>query len=156
MEYILDEEQASKNLLQFSSKDKITIIPFNEAIKGTYNTQNGTDTAELISQIQQTTVGGGTDIYKPAIQGLNILAQEDLEKYNTSIVLMTDGISNYNRISELRQVYNQLGKDIPIFSIMFGSAEEDQLKDIANLTNAKVFNGKTNLLEAFKQVRGYN
>ena len=69
---------------------------------------------------------------------------------------MTDGISNYNRISELRQVYNQLGKDIPIFSIMFGSAEEDQLKDIANLTNAKVFNGKTDLVKAFKEVRGYN
>ena len=39
---------------------------------------------------------------------------------------------------------------------MFGDAEEEQLQDIADLTNAKIFDGKTNLLEAFKQVRGYN
>ena len=39
---------------------------------------------------------------------------------------------------------------------MFGSADESQLKDIANLTNAKVFDGRTDLLNAFKEVRGYN
>lgn len=156
MEYILNEEEAAKNLLQFSSKDKITIIPFNENIIGTYSTENGVDTQKLMEQIKSTRVGGGTDIYLPAIEGLNILSQEDLDTYNTSIVLMTDGASNYNRLAQMSQKYRQIGKDIPIFSIMFGYAEEEQLQDIANVTNAKVFNGKTNLLEAFKQVRGYN
>ncbi len=156
MEYILDENEASKNLLQFSSKDKITIIPFNHNIIGTYSTENGTETQGLIRQIKQTQVNGGTDIYLPSIKGLNILSQEDLNTYNTSIVLMTDGASNYNRINQLSKVYKDVGKDIPIFSIMFGEAEQEQLQDIANLTNAKVFDGKTNLLEAFKQVRGYN
>ena len=69
---------------------------------------------------------------------------------------MTDGESNYNRLNQLQSVYKQINKDIPIFSIMFGYADETQLEDIANLTNAKVFDGRTNLLEAFKQVRGYN
>lgn len=156
MEYILNEEEASKNLLQFSSKDKITIIPFDNGIIGTYTTENGVDTQSLINNIKTTNVGGGTDIYRPAMKGLEILSQEDLDTYNVSIVLMTDGASNYNRLNELRNLYNQTGKDIPIFSIMFGDAEEDQLQDIANLTNAKIFDGKTNLLEAFKQVRGYN
>ena len=59
-------------------------------------------------------------------------------------------------IDKLTRLYKQTGKDIPIFSIMFGYAEEEQLQDIADLTNAKIFDGKTNLLEAFKQVRGYN
>ena len=156
MEYILNEEEAGKNLLQFSSKDKITIIPFNHNIIGTYTTENGIDTENLINQITSTSVTGGTDIYLPAMKGLEILSQEDLETYNVSIVLMTDGASNYNRLYELTKLYKQIGKDIPIFSIMFGDAEEDQLQDIADLTNAKIFNGKTNLLEAFKQVRGYN
>ena len=31
-----------------------------------------------------------------------------------------------------------------------------ELKKIAKLTNAKVFDGKTSLLNAFKEVRGYN
>ena len=64
--------------------------------------------------------------------------------------------SNYNRLNQLQSVYKQINKDIPIFSIMFGDADKTQLEDIANLTNAKVFDGRTNLLEAFKQVRGYN
>lgn len=156
MDYILDEERASENLLQFSRKDKITIIPFNGTIMGVYNTNNGTYTDNLIKQVNNTEVGGGTDIYLPAMRGLDILNQEDLNTYNTSIVLMTDGASNYNRLDELTKKYNQIGKDIPIFSIMLGSASQTQLQDIANLTNAKVFDGKTNLLEAFKQVRGYN
>ena len=156
MEYILNEEKASKNLLQFSSKDKITIIPFNHNILGTYTTENGVDTKDLISKITSTSVSGGTDIYLPAMKGLEILSQEDLENYNVSVVLMTDGASNYNRLDELTRLYKQTGKDIPIFSIMFGYAEEEQLQDIADLTNAKIFDGKTNLLEAFKQVRGYN
>ena len=156
MEYILNEEEASKNLLQFSSKDKITIIPFNHNILGTYTTENGVDTKDLINKITSTSVSGGTDIYLPAMKGLEVLSQEDLETYNVSVVLMTDGASNYNRIDELTRLYRQTENDIPIFSIMFGDAEEEQLQDIADLTNAKIFDGKTNLLEAFKQVRGYN
>ena len=69
---------------------------------------------------------------------------------------MSDGESNYNRMDQLKQTYSEIGKDIPVFSIMFGTASKSQLQDIADLTNAKIFDGKTNLLEAFKQVRGYN
>ena len=39
---------------------------------------------------------------------------------------------------------------------MFGNANRDELQDIANLTNAKVFDGRYNLTEAFKEVRSYN
>ena len=45
---------------------------------------------------------------------------------------------------------------IPVYSIMFGNADSEQLNRIANLTSGKVFDGRTNLLEAFKIVRGYN
>ncbi len=156
MGYILNEETASKDLLQFSKKDKITIIPFTHEILGIYETNQGTNTKELLQKINGTEVGGGTDIYLPIIKALNILEKEDLETYNTSVVLMSDGASNYNRMTQLTSIYRKMGKDIPVFSIMFGSASQTQLQDIASLTNAKIFDGKTNLLEAFKQVRGYN
>ena len=45
---------------------------------------------------------------------------------------------------------------IPVYSITFGTAKKEQLQKIADLTSGKVFDGKTNLLEAFKLVRGYN
>ena len=45
---------------------------------------------------------------------------------------------------------------IPVYSIMFGNASSRQLTNISDLTSGKVFDGRTNLLEAFKTVRGYN
>ena len=44
MEYILTESKASNDLLQFSSKDKITVIPFNGKIINEWSTDNGIDT----------------------------------------------------------------------------------------------------------------
>ena len=69
---------------------------------------------------------------------------------------MTDGMSNQGNESKFKSTYISLGRNVPIYSIMFGSANERQLYEIANLSNAKVFDGKTDLVRAFKEVRGYN
>ena len=156
MEFILDEKQASKNLLQFSEKDKISIIPFSGEILAKWHTDNGTNTAELINRIKKLDPTGQTNIYLASQTALDILKNEDTNKYNTSIILMTDGASNSGSLQQLHSKYISIKKDIPIYSIMFGDASSYQLDGIARLTNAKVFDGRTNLLEAFKQVRGYN
>ena len=65
-------------------------------------------------------------------------------------------MSIYGNMNTLEQAYKNAKREIPIYSIMFGEADSSQLSKIANLTNAKVFDGRTSLLEAFKQVRGYN
>lgn len=156
MEYILDETQASKNLLQFSEKDKISVIPFSGNVLDKWHTDNGTNTKKLINNIKQLAPTGQTDIYGASEAALEILKNENMDQYNASIILMTDGASNRGTLKNLKRVYSNIGKDIPIYSIMFGSALSYQLEEIADLTNAKVFDGTTNLLEAFKQVRGYN
>ncbi len=73
---------------------------------------------------------------------------------------MTDGEANLGSFESLRSTYNsvvrKMNEGIPIYSIMFASARESQLKDIAELTNAKVFDGRNNLTEAFKELRSYN
>ena len=156
MKYILTEEEAEKNMLQFSSKDKISVIAFDHNIMGVWETQNGIETTDLIDEIEKTDTRGSTNIYLASTNALDMLSQEDSDTYNLSIILMTDGLSNCGSINELEKAYNRIGKDIPIYSIMFGYADPEQLEDIANLTNAKVFDGRTDLLSAFKQVRGYN
>lgn len=156
MEYILDEKKAATNLLQFSEKDKISVIPFSGSILAKWHTDNGTDTSRLIKSIKDLRPTGQTNIYLASQTGLDILKKEDTDKYNISIILMTDGASNAGSLYELKKDYKSIGKDIPIFSIMFGDASSYQLDEIAELSNAKVFDGRTNLLEAFKQVRGYN
>ena len=156
MSYILDESKSSENLLQFASKDKISIIPFSGRILGEWHTDNGSDTSELINNILSLSPTGATNIYDSSIRALEILENEDSSVYNLSIVLMTDGMSNMGSYVTLSKKYKELGKDIPIYSIMFGDAYEQDLTQIANLTNAKVFDGRLDLLRAFKEVRGYN
>ena len=57
---------------------------------------------------------------------------------------------------DFQEAYDALGMDIPVFSIMFGDADETQLEELARLTNARVFDGRENLTEAFRSVKGYN
>ena len=155
MKYILDYNEASTDKLQFSKNDKITIILFSSKINGIYNTMSGYETGNLIKEIENGYVGGGTALYKAIIEGLNILNQEN-DNYNKTIIAMTDGIINIGNYDELSSYYKKINKEIPVYSITFGSASEKELKRIAKLTNAKVFDGKTSLLNAFKEVRGYN
>ena len=58
--------------------------------------------------------------------------------------------------SDFAEAYQDYGSDIPVFSIMFGDAREDQLEELANLTNARVFDGREDLIGAFRSVKGYN
>lgn len=156
MNYILTPEEAGKDLLQFGSKDKITVIPFSTNVINTWTTENGEQTEELKRKIFDLTPTGSTNIYDTSTRALEILNEENQEIYNTSVILMTDGLSNRGNYNNLEWYYNKINKDIPIYSIMFGEAYEYELEKISELTNAKVFDGKTDLKKAFKEVRGYN
>ena len=74
-----------------------------------------------------------------------------------AIVLMTDGRSNSDHQDEFESAYKSRGRDLPIFSIMFGDADPSQLKSLATLSNAKVFDGRSGDLAAvFRQAKGFN
>jgi len=155
MNYILKSEEAGKDKLQFTSSDKITIIPFNSKVIGIWNTDNGVETESVLEKINNNSPGGSTALYSAIIEGLDILNKED-DKYTKTIIAMTDGAVNVGTFKDLESKYKKINKDIPIYSITFGSANERQLYEIANLSNAKVFDGRNDLLKAFKEVRGYN
>lgn len=156
MKYILTASSAKKDLLQFTNKDKITVIPFSTNVIDVWSTQDGSKTTDLKKKILDLSPSGSTNIYDTAIEALEILNKEDLNTYNVSVILMTDGASNRGSYASLKNYYTSLNKQIPIYSIMFGEAYENELIDISKLTNAKVFDGKSDLKKAFKEVRGYN
>lgn len=149
MEKILDYKMASEDLIQFSERDTIFVIPFDSQIKWEGKTGTGTYTEELISQIKDTQTGGGTNIYKPVERAIELLEDYDENEYTKSIVLMTDGESG----GEFR---SKTSYHIPVFSIMFGEANSKQLDEISRLTRGKTFDGRTDLIRAFKEIRGYN
>lgn len=154
MKYILNKDEASKDLLQFSENDLITVIPFNSHNYEILKSKSGTDTVDLIHTIEGITPGGGTNIYDCAIEALNQV-DSATNDYTKTVILMTDGESNTGSYQTLAKKYKS-HKNIPIYSIMFGNSNDEQLNEIARLTNAKVFDGKTSLIRAFKEVRSYN
>jgi Ca-activated chloride channel family protein len=156
MNYILDKEQASKDNLQFSDNDKITIITFNSKVKNIYDTRKGNETDVVIDDINDLIATGGTNIYDPSIEALRILEMDNDNEYTKTVILMTDGDSNSGSFNDLKRYYQRRNLSIPIYSITFGSSNERQLSDIAKLTNAKIFDGKNGLLKAFAEVRSYN
>ena len=153
MQYILSDS-AKKDMIQFVSEDKIDVIAFGSNIKVLGSTR-GDNTNELLKKILNTDFDGATALYPAAEKAIELLKNES-NSYNTSIILMTDGEGNIGTFKDLEDTYNKYNKDIPIYSITFGYADVEQLDKMANLSNGKVFDGKSDLVKAFKTVRGYN
>ena len=153
MDYILSDK-AKSNLIQFTSADKIDVIAFGSHVKLLGSSVNG-DFKKLLDLINSYDLDGATALFPAANEAIKLLKNESSE-YNTSVILMTDGVGNIGTFKELENDYQKVNKDIPIFSITFGDADEDELNKMASLSNGKVFDGKKDLVTAFKTVRGYN
>lgn len=155
MEVLLNQEKAKTYLLQASARDRTIVIPFSNDIKETWRAEGAAEMQEVLRKIEGLAVGGGTNIYKPAQAALEDLHQQQWNDYIPSIVLMTDGQSNEGSFEQLKKTFESLGIDIPIFSITFGDADVSQLNEISKLTHSRVFDGGADLIQAFKQAKGY-
>jgi len=160
MDLLLDPERSSAYMLQPGRDDRMLVLPFSNRILAVWEASggDGASLADLRSKIRALQPDGNTDIYAPAMEGLARLSESGIYGGTiASIVLMTDGASNTGkRFADLEERWETLGLDIPIFCIMFGGAVKEQLDAVAGLTRARVFDGRKSLIEAFRQVRGYN
>lgn len=153
----LDPAKAKAAYIEPADDDVNILIPFeseaHSPIKAT-----GQDTGKLLHDAESTEASGGTDIYLGLDEALKQLPSEsEASKYTTAIVLMTDGRSETDNQSSFESDYKSDDRDLPIFSIMFGDADPSQLKSLASLSNAKVFDGRSGDLAAvFRQVKGFN
>ena len=113
---------------------------------------------DLYKAVEEERPGGGTDIYLPAMAALREMRENyDLTQYTPAVILMTDGKSNGDTVfGDFQEFYLQEQMDVPVFSIMFGQAQESQLEELAALTHARVFDGRSDLIGAFRSVKGYN
>lgn len=160
MSQILIQENAEKNLLQATEGEVNIVITFCDEIIQVYQVTDSSPEKleELYEEVCGEQCGGGTDIYLAAEKGLSLIADGyRAEDYTPAIILMTDGMSNGNETyADFEALYRELGLDVPVFSILFGEAEEEQLDELAQLSNARVFDGREDLIGAFRSVKGYN
>lgn len=156
LEYLLDAEEAGKDFIQFSARDRLALLPFSSDVGEAIVPPDGLDTAAALREISSIDPDGSTALYGAAAKALEMLAHVPAGDFVRSIVIMTDGKGNVGSIEGLETAYRALGRDIPMFCVTFGKADPKELEKIATLSNARVFDGRTDLVAAFKEVRGYN
>ena len=155
---LLIDDKARSFFLETASGDIFHVIPFNSQA-GSVVTATGAskdELAGLYDYIRRIGPDGGTNIYAAVASGLEALAQSGNKKTHSQMVLLlTDGVSD----GEFRDLAPLLdpspAKNVPVFSILFGDASEEQVKRIAEATAARVFDGRKGLGDAFRQARGY-
>ncbi|MBM6684518.1 VWA domain-containing protein [Faecalicatena contorta] len=157
MSQILLQENASRNFLQANAGEVNEVIFFDNTILDIERAADDSDEAlaQLYQKVADFQIAGGTDIYNAAAQALAEASSYDLEKYTPAIILMTDGVSDYN-YQTFQEAWDILGIDVPVFSITFGAADPTQLEELAEATGGRVFDGTQDLTEAFRSVKGYN
>jgi Ca-activated chloride channel family protein len=159
MRVLLDQDQAARYLLQRSAGDITLVITFNDGVIDTWRT-DGNDPAalrDLLARVTAQETGGGTNIYAPVVAGLDAAERINLEDYSPAIILMTDGRSREGSFADLQERWGQASPAaIPVYAILFGDASEKQLTEITTATTGRIFDGRTDLIDAFRQAMGYN
>lgn len=152
---------------QFRARERISLLPFNE-LPGSpvvIDVPEDDKTAAL-QQIRSTTDGlgasGGTAIYDSLMKGYELAGQQLAERPDTfaSVVLMTDGENTDGSPAEVFELWHQglppEQRDIPVFVVLFGEGNVEELTRVAQLTGGQVFDAMNgDLAGAFQEIRGY-
>lgn len=156
IEWLFDPEVSRRYLLQPSDQDIFFILPFSDVVQDVRIARGPGEAVHIPDYVDGLQAEGGTDIYGCARRALEeMLATPAVESHAPAVILLTDGVSDGDRDAFL-QFYRQQGRDIPIYAITFGDADDAQLEEIAAETRARVFNGRRDLTQAFRSARGYN
>jgi Ca-activated chloride channel family protein len=158
MRTVLDQDVARTYFLQTSPRDVTIAIPFDDGILGTQKVEgNNPEQLRAMSEwLTSLSTRSGTNFYNPLVMALPMIKQYDYENYNVAIVLMTDGESS-GSVDQFNRDAQRLGlTGIPVYSIMFGSAQSSQLDVLAKGSAGKVFDGRKDLIGSFREVKGYN
>ena len=162
LKQIFTKEAASRSMLLSNPDDINIIIPFGTEVLGIEKVSGDYDKLEEVyDRLENKYKANGStymfEALEKAIETINSYDKKTLDEYNPSIVLLSDGKANGQlSFSDLKSYYENLARDIPIFSITYGRADEHDLKELAKMSKARVFDGKTDMQKAFLEVKGYN
>ncbi|CAK8716943.1 MAG: Ca-activated chloride channel family protein [Candidatus Electronema aureum] len=160
MRTLLDQRIAKEYLLQASPEDMTIIVPFNSGVMPSFEAK-GNDPqvlGELLAKVEALEPGGGTNMYvgaAEAMKQMKLLAESGT--YHSSVIVMSDGMSegSLNQFQTLIGGTN-MGKDVPVFTILFGDAKPEQMKAFAEAMSGRMFDGRKDVVQAFREAKGYN
>ena len=165
-----DPGSLSSRYARFQNRERIGLIPFNsEPMQtllfdmGTTSSENGATLASIKTTVDQMQSDGGTAIYDSVQRALIELSKEksvDKTPRYYTVVLMTDGENtdgmSLRALLRWRESQDDAVKSIRVFPIVFGNADADEMKSLAEATGGKAFDAKPgSLAKVFKDIRGY-
>ncbi|BBC33324.1 von Willebrand factor type A domain protein [Streptomyces graminofaciens] len=148
----------------FRDREEVTLMPFGSDVKSVRthvvspeNPKSGLDA--IREDTGNLSADGDTAIYTSLEKAYGHLGTDDRDTF-TSIVLMTDGENTTGAgPEEFDDFYGRLPGDeqrIPVFPILFGDSDQDELEHIAELTGGRLFDARKGSLDgAFEEIRGY-
>ncbi len=160
----------SSRYARFQNRERIGLIPFNGAPMptqlfdmGTTSTENSATLEAIKASVDRMQPDGDTAIYDSVQRALIELAAEKRAEQSPryyTVVLMTDGENrrgmDLNELLRWRESQNEAVKSIRVFPIVFGNADADEMKALADATGGKAFDAKAgSLAKVFKDIRGY-
>ena len=160
MSLLLDPEESARLLLQASGEDVSVVVPFNQAPLEAWEF-SGNDPETLrqnLRRVQALQPDGGTDMYSGALEAFRrISARAAAGGFTPAVIVMSDGESK-GSLDALKAALDRegAGADIPVFTILFGAASEEQMKLLAESFSGKMFDGRKDVTRAFREAKGYN
>jgi Ca-activated chloride channel family protein len=160
MRILLTPATASRYLLQPSPEDVAVVIPYSDDIAGEWIAQGNDPKVldDLLAKIENQGAMAGTYTHKALLFTLDRAKKYAATgKYHTSIILMSDGEPTDSLSEFFNTVDRQrIGRDIPIYTILFGQAKERDMKALADGMAGKMFDGRKDVARAFREAKGYN
>ncbi|MCX7112018.1 MAG: substrate-binding and VWA domain-containing protein [Proteobacteria bacterium] len=161
------DQTLSGRFSRFRSRETLTFIPFDNQVYPaktfTINdpASQGADMQAVRAYIDSLQPKGQTGIYQ-ALQAAYRMALEarhkDPDRFY-SIVLMTDGENNAglseDGFAQFIAALAPQDRGIKTFTILFGDASQEGMKQLAEITEGRLFDGRESLNQAFKTIRGY-
>lgn len=160
MRTLLDQRIAKEYLLQASPEDMTLIVTFNSGVAATFEAQ-GNDPqvlGDLLAKIEALEPGGGTNMYLGAAEAMQRLKPHtESGTYQSAVIVMSDGMSDGN-LGQFQSLIGgtNMGKDVPVFTILFGDARPEQMKAFAEAMSGRMFDGRVDVVQAFREAKGYN
>lgn len=142
-------------------REEVLVIPFNDHAYDSVKFDSN-HTADMNKYVQNLVMDGGTGMFDSVATAMLELAKDKKihgDKYRYSVIVFTDGASNQggNGI-DFQQWYQKQHFEqgsIRVFAISFGEADTNQLKQVTDITGGSVFDGKSSLAKAFRDIRSY-
>lgn len=161
----LTNPTAGNSFTSFHARETVVLLPFSSGVKSPRQFQIPENAPEAtLGQIGSAVNGldanGSTYLYEALEEAYRILPTyaRGVDGAYSTVVVLTDGEANGSkRISDFRTFYEGLPAEqrVPTFTIRFGEASVKDMKEIAEITGGRSFDGTGNLTAAFRTIRGY-